>query len=182
MGTGYTILDGISRAYNKLVFMPALRRSLASCGENVMIGRRSEIAGEGNISLGHDVYLGPGATLLTTRARIVMGNYVMSGPNLTVITGDHRIDMLDRPMMSLTDDDKLSENDRDVVIGNDVWIGGNVTILKGVHVANHCVLAAGAVVTKNVGPEYSIWGGVPARMLSMRPGADKLQGGGVDGA
>ena len=63
-----------------------------------------------------------------------------------------------------------------------MWIGGNVTILKGVHVANHCVLAAGAVVTKNVGPEYSIWGGVPARMLSMRPGADKLQGGGVDSA
>lgn len=168
VGAAYKVLDGISRAYNKLVLMPALRRSFASCGKNVMLGRRSEIAGEENISLGHDVYLGPGATLLTTRAKIVMGDYVMSGPNLTIITGDHRTDVLDRPMMSLTDADKLPENDQDVVIGDDVWMGSNVTILKGVHVADHCVIAAGAVVTKDVEPEYSIWGGVPARRLGSR--------------
>ena len=67
--------------------------------------------------MGHDVYLGPGATLLTTRAKIIVGDYVMSGPNLTIITGDHRTDVLDKPMMALTDEDKLPENDQDVVIG-----------------------------------------------------------------
>lgn len=173
MGVAYRILDGLSRAYNKLVLMPSLRRSFAACGMNVTLGRRSEIAGVGNIYMGHDVYLGPGKTLLTTRAKIRIGDYVMSGPNLTVITGDHRIDVLDRPMMSLTDKDKLPENDQDVTIGSDVWMGSSVTILKGVHIADHCVIAAGAVVTKDVKPAYSIWGGVPARMISMRPGADK---------
>lgn len=107
----YKLLDGISRAYNKLLLLPALRRSFAACGENVTLGRRSEVAGAGNIYMGHDVYLGPGATLLTTRAKIIVGDYVMSGPNLTVITGDHRTDVLDKPMMSLTDEDKLPEND-----------------------------------------------------------------------
>ena len=163
MGLVYKILDGVSRAYNKLLLMPSLRRSFAACGENVTLGRRSEIAGAGNIYMGHDVYLGPGTTLLTTRAKIRIGDYVMSGP-----TGDHRTDILDRPMMELTDEDKLSDNDQDVVIGNDVWMGSGVTILKGVHVSDHCVIAAGAVVTKDVEPEYSIWGGVPARCLGSR--------------
>lgn len=168
----YRLFDGISRAWNKLVMVPGLKRLFAACGENVMIGRRFEVAGADNITMGHDVYLGPGSTLLTTRAAIQLGDYVMSGPNLTIITGDHRTDILDRPMMSIAETEKLPDNDQDVIIGNDVWLGSNVTILKGVHVADHCVIAAGAVVTKDVQPKYSVWGGVPARMLSMRPGVD----------
>lgn len=168
MGLVYKILDGVSRAYNKLLLMPSLRRSFAACGENVTLGRHSEIAGAGNIYMGHDVYLGPGTTLLTTRAKIQIGDYVMSGPNLTVITGDHRTDILDRPMMELTDEDKLPDNDQDVVIGSVVWMGSGVTILKGVHISDHCVIAAGAVVTKDVEPEYSIFLGVPARCLGSR--------------
>ncbi len=168
----FKLFDGISRAINKCLLVPGLRNSFSSCGKNVTLGRRFEVAGAENISMGHDVYLGPGATLLTTRARIEVGDYVMSGPNLTVITGDHRMDVLDRPMMALDDAEKLPENDQDVIIGNDVWLGSNVTVLKGVHVADHCVVAAGAVLTKDVQPEYSVWGGVPARMLTMRPGAD----------
>lgn len=46
--------------------------------------------------------------------------------------------------------------------------GCGVTVLKGVHISDHCVIAAGAVVTKDVEPEYSIWGGVPARCLGSR--------------
>ena len=168
MGVAYKILDGASRAFNKLFLLPALRRSFAACGDNVTLGRHSEVAGAGNIYFGHDVYLGPRATLLTTRAKIHVGDYVMSGPNLTVITGDHRIDILDRPMMTLADEDKLPENDQDVIIGDDVWMGSGVTVLKGVCVSDHCVIAAGSVVTKNVEPEYSIWGGVPARCLGSR--------------
>lgn len=168
MGVAYKILDGASRAFNKLLLLPALRRSFAACGDNVTLGRHIEVAGAGNIYFGHDVYLGPRATLLTTRAKIHVGDYVMSGPNLTVITGDHRIDILDRPMMTLTDEDKLPENDQDVIIGDDVWMGSGVTVLKGVCVSDHCVIAAGSVVTKNVEPEYSIWGGVPARCLGSR--------------
>lgn len=51
-----------------------------------------------------------------------------------------------------------------VTIGNDVWIGANATVLPGVTIGNHSVVAAGAVVTKDV-PPYSLVGGVPAKIL-----------------
>ena len=51
-----------------------------------------------------------------------------------------------------------------VEIGNDVWIGGNVTILPGITIGNNVVVAAGAVVTKDV-PDNCVVGGVPARIL-----------------
>lgn len=54
-----------------------------------------------------------------------------------------------------------------VIIGNDVWIGANVIIIPGVHIGNGAILAAGAVVTKNV-ESYAIVGGVPAKLIRYR--------------
>lgn len=62
---------------------------------------------------------------------------------------------------------KLSENDQDVIFEGDNWIGMNVTILKGVTIGRGCIVAAGAVVNKST-PQYSIVGGVPAKVLKMR--------------
>ncbi|MFR4366816.1 MAG: DapH/DapD/GlmU-related protein [Intestinibacter bartlettii] len=52
-------------------------------------------------------------------------------------------------------------------IGNDVWIGNNAVILPGVNIDNGAIIAAGAVVTKDVSP-YEIVGGVPAKHLKFR--------------
>lgn len=53
------------------------------------------------------------------------------------------------------------------VIGDDVWIGANAVILRGVNIGDGAVIAAGAVVTRNV-PKYEIWGGVPAKKIGER--------------
>ena len=55
----------------------------------------------------------------------------------------------------------------DIIIDDDVWIGHHVTILTGVHVGQGVVIAAGAVVTKDV-PPYAIVGGVPAKIIKYR--------------
>ena len=87
------------------------------------------------------------------------------GPHPTIITGDHRIDVVGKYIMD--SNEKLPENDAPVVIEDDVWIGANVTILKGVTIGRGSVVAAGAVVTKSC-PPYSIIGGVPAKVQKMR--------------
>lgn len=53
-----------------------------------------------------------------------------------------------------------------VIIGHDTWIGARVTILPGVSIGNYCVIAAGAVVTKNI-PDYSVAAGVPAKIVKV---------------
>ncbi len=55
----------------------------------------------------------------------------------------------------------------EVRIGNDVWIGARATILSGVEIGDGAVVAAGAVVTKNI-PPYAIVGGVPAKLIKYR--------------
>lgn len=70
--------------------------------------------------------------------------------------------------------EKLPENDAPVVIEDDVWIGANVTILKGVTIGRGSVVAAGAVVTKSC-PPYSIIGGVPAKVLKMRFAPENIE-------
>ncbi len=64
-------------------------------------------------------------------------------------------------------DDSPIRNNMPIVIGNDVWIGANVIILPGVKIGDGAVLAAGAVITKDVHP-YEIVGGVPARLIRKR--------------
>lgn len=55
----------------------------------------------------------------------------------------------------------------DIVIGNDVWIGSNAKIMSGVHIGDGSIIAANAVVTKDVEP-YTVVGGVPAKMIKKR--------------
>lgn len=66
------------------------------------------------------------------------------------------------------------DNKGDIVIGNDVWVGYEAVILAGVKVGDGAVVAARSVVTKDV-PPYAIVGGMPARPLRMRFGADVVE-------
>lgn len=75
--------------------------------------------------------------------------------------------MVYKYMDEITVSEKLPENDQPIIIEEDVWCGANVTLLKGVNIGKGSVIAAGAVVTANVG-EYEIWGGIPAKMLRKR--------------
>lgn len=67
----------------------------------------------------------------------------------------------------------MPENDAPVIIGDDVWTGSNITILKGVTIGRGSVVAAGAVVNKSC-PPYSIIGGVPAKVLKFRFTIDEV--------
>ena len=116
--------------------------------------------------MAENVNIGPGATIYTTGAKLIIKQHVISGPNLTIITGDHKY-IAGRWLDSVKGEEKESCYDQDVVIEEDVWIGANVTILKGVTIGKSSIIAAGALVIYDV-PPYSIVGGVPAKFLKKK--------------
>jgi maltose O-acetyltransferase len=121
----------------------------------------------GSIHVGEHVNLGARPTLLATRSTIHIGNHVMFGPSVSIWGGNHRFDVVGTYIDEITDDMKRPEDDLGVVIEDDVWVGGNATILHGVTVGRGAVIGADAVVTKSVLP-YSVVAGNPARVIGKR--------------
>lgn len=132
------------------------KKRLGYVGKHTYISNKIDFAGRNNIFIGNNCFVGPRSTMLAVIKSIKIGNYVMIGPEVMVITGNHRIDIVGEYMANVNSNMKLPENDEDVVIEDDVWIGARVIILKGVTIGRGSVIAAGAVVTKNV-PPYTIY-------------------------
>ena len=144
------------------------KKSMKKCGNNVYIRpMSSDIKGIENLTVGNDVLIPKGSTFYCTRAELKIGNKVIFGPHPTIITGDHRFDIVGKYIIDIHDDEKLPNQDAPVIIEDDVWLGANVTVLKGVTIGRGSVVAAGAVVTKSF-PPYSIIGGVPAKFIKRR--------------
>ena len=113
---------------------------------------RLSIGDKSNINHGSELYCAGG---------IEIGNNTMLAYRVTVFS-DTRTYKGKEPLKSRTD--RILKK---TTIGNDVWIGANAIILGGITVGNHAVVAAGAVVTKNVS-EWDIVGGNPAKVIGNR--------------
>lgn len=106
-----------------------------------------------------------------------IGNYCSIANDVVLGLGKHPIDRYSTsPLFYKMNNPlklKISKEDLDfqeydhIVVGNDVWIGTKAIIMDGVNVGNGAIVAAGAVVTKDV-PAYSIVAGVPARVIKQR--------------
>ncbi len=110
---------------------------------------------------GHNIFVGKSflANYNVTILDILpvrIGDYVMIGPNTLISTVNHPMTPMGRR--------KHLGIAKPVTIGDDVWMGGNVTILPGVTIGNNVIIAAGAVVTKDV-PSNTLVGGVPAKKI-----------------
>ena len=132
-----------------------LRLMLGSVGEKVWIAKTFNCDNGKKIHIGNNFTGNYNLTILDIR-EVYIGNNVMIGPNTLITTVGHPLTpMCRRQHIGIA---------KPVRIGNDVWIGGNVTILPGVTIGNNVVVAAGAVVTKDV-PDNTLVGGVPARLI-----------------
>ena len=130
---------------------------LDRCGKNVNIERKAMFSSR--VSIGDNSGIGINATLNGT---VIIGNNVMMGPNCVIYTINHKHDRVDIPMI-----EQGFEECKPVTICDDVWIGGNVTILPGVTIGKGSIIGACTVVTKNV-PDYSICCGNPGRIVKKR--------------
>jgi acetyltransferase-like isoleucine patch superfamily enzyme len=94
--------------------------------------------------------------------RVTLGRYAMLAPEVVIVGGDHRIDVAGTPIL-FSGRPALEKT----VIGADVWVGFRAIVMAGVSIGRGAIVAAGAVVTKDV-PPYEIHAGVPARKIGDR--------------
>ena len=130
-----------------------------------------------SICVGARTYLGRGVEF-NVRRGVALGEDCLVAAGCRFIDHDHGTETGTR--MSLQEG-----SEAEISIGDDVWLGANVVVLKGVRIGTGAIVAAGAVVTRSI-PDREIWGGVPARKLSERvphrngtPLATSQAGGGV---
>lgn len=102
--------------------------------------------------------------------RVIIGNYCSIAPECVFLSGgEHRYDGLStypfRTKLGLTENESVTRGP--IVLEDDVWLGFRTTVMSGVTIGKGAVVAAGALVTKDV-PPYAIVGGVPAKIIKYR--------------
>ncbi|GHT50816.1 hypothetical protein FACS189440_18890 [Bacteroidia bacterium] len=110
-------------------------------------------------------YVGPYCSIYP---KVCIGNYTMIADHVTIVGGDHNYTKAGTPIIFSGRNILLP-----TIIGNDVWVGCNSTIMTGVKIGDGAIIAAGSVVTKDV-EEYAIYGGVPAKKIKDRFTPDEI--------
>jgi len=114
-----------------------------------------------SIIIGDCVFVGFGCEF-NVRKCVEIGTDCLIASGCKFIDHDHGTSRRDFPMSQQTDGAEAG-----IILESDVWLGTNVIVLKGVKIGRGAIVAAGAVVTKDI-PEYEIWGGVPAQKIGQR--------------
>ena len=149
--------DGVKIGENTLVMhgsvlhvynFRGLPHAFIRIGRDSLVGEYSVIRGQGGVTIGDRVYTSPGT-------QIIAVNHIFNDPQ--------------RPFV------EQGITAEGIVIEDDVWLGSNCVITDGVRVGNGSVVAAGAVVTKDV-PPHTIVAGVPAKVLREIDGSQPLEG------
>lgn len=134
------------------LYRPFLKR----CGRDFQVALHAKLEHPGGIEVGHHVYIGHGAWLSGLRGGIVLHDEVMTGPFVSMVSSNH----------TFHDGSARFGKGKGgaIEIGAGTWVAAGVTVTAGVTVGKACLLAAGAVITKDV-PEGAIAAGVPAKVI-----------------
>lgn len=105
------------------------------------------------------VFIGRGCDIAP---RVTIGRYTMLAPEVAIVGDDHRWDEPGVPMQFAGRPPQHA-----TTIGDDVWIGHGAVVMRGVTIGDGAIVAARAVVTKDV-PAFEVWAGVPAKKIRPR--------------
>ena len=155
---------------------PTNRKYLSIGSDSIVAGNFIFESEQGKITIGNHSYIGGGAYI--SRSSITIGNNVTIAWGGTVYDHDsHSLDFMDRRKdidnelndirngrNFIQNKDWRNVNSRPIVIKDDVWIGMNVIILKGVTIGEGAIVGAGSVVTKDV-PAWTVVAGNPAKVV-----------------
>lgn len=155
-------------------YMAIVKRT--PCEPNFRVGHHSVIV---DCRIGGYSYVSHDTEIFSTH----IGKFCSIGPGCRIGLGAHPVDYIStspvffstkrQAGISFASIDLFEEN-KEITIGNDVWIGANATILDGVGIGTGAIIAAGAVVTKDVAP-YAIVAGVPATLKRKRFSEEQIE-------
>ena len=130
-------------------------------GKSVPISSTARFGNPKNITIGDRSNINRYCVLLAgENSKIIMGADCLTGPGVTIVASKY--DVKGQDIIR-----SYSAFEKDVVIGNDVWLGANVVVLPGVTIGDGAVVGAGSVVTKNIG-SYEVAVGTPAKKMKNR--------------
>jgi acetyltransferase-like isoleucine patch superfamily enzyme len=145
----------------------ALSQNGIFIGNNVTILRNSIIECTGNIkNIGEGLTIGNHVGIaqncfIQVRGKVNIGDYVIFGPYVKLFSENHDFKDTSVPIVY------QGETRLPVTVENNVWLGTNCTILGGVTIGEGSIIAAGAIVNKDI-PPYSIAAGIPAKVIKSR--------------
>jgi acetyltransferase-like isoleucine patch superfamily enzyme len=143
---GFDDIEGLRAAFSELIGRQV--------GERFMLIPPFSTDCGLNITIGNNAFINQGCHFMDMGG-ITIGDDVMIGPKVNLVSAGHPVAPSERRNGIVA---------KPIVIGNNVWIGAAATILPGVTVGNNAVVAAGAVVSRDVGADTLV-AGVPARKL-----------------
>ncbi len=135
-----------------MLYKPFLKK----CGRNFQVGLHAKLEHLSGIQVENDVYIGHGSWVSGLRGGVYFENEVMVGPFVSIISSNHTFENGSARFGK-------GAGGR-IKIGSGTWIASGVTVTAGVTVGRSCLLASGAVVTRDIS-DGSIAGGVPARII-----------------
>ncbi|PFD99357.1 CatB-related O-acetyltransferase [Priestia megaterium] len=155
--------------YPKIKFHGNVSYTDCELGDYCSFGNNTHLH---NVSIQQFSYIGPNSRINNTE----IGKFCSISEGVKIGLGTHPIEHISTSPVFYSINNQLPlmfshkplfEEYKTTKIDNDVWIGANVVLLDGIHIGNGAIIAAGAVVTKNV-PDYAIVGGVPAKIIRYR--------------
>lgn len=135
-----------------------IRYRLISFGRNTYIGYGTHIR-HNSLKTGHNCYIGNHCHIAST---VKMGNWVMVASYVSMVGGDHDFRIVGTPSIEVG-----RGRNKEIVIGDDVWIGHGAIIMHGIDIGEGAIIGAGALVTRDV-PPYAIVGSKPAEVIGIR--------------
>lgn len=134
-----------------------LHELLKSVGDHVWVEAPFYVDYGKLISIGSGSFINMGCRFLDNNY-ITIGKNALIGPGVNIYTAEHPLSANDRIVNNSDGTTSYVTMSRPVIIGNNVWLGGNVTIMPGVSIGDNAVVAAGSVVTKKVSPNTLVMG------------------------
>jgi len=164
---GLMLVESLRWVYNKYAFLFSKLRArsyalvCAHIGKNVDLLQGVRILCPNGVRIGNNTAINI-HTSLDGNGGLSIGNNVLIGPYCQILTASHNFNARNIPMK------EQGINTSPVVIEDDVWLGVGVTVLPGVTIGRGAIVGAGAVVTRNV-ESFHIVTGVPAKTIGVRP-------------